>query len=93
MTVSSALLNNKPDKAEKRIRNSPHCIGCCTASGYFCCVAKDVMDVLYFEDPSSDVNKAFTELKSSTGVSGVKDASEVDNISRTCKRKLHSSWY
>jgi hypothetical protein len=32
-------------------------------------------------------------LKSSTGVSGVKDASEVDNISRTCKRKLHFSWY
>ena len=93
MTVSSALLNNKPAKAEKRIRNSPHCIGCCTVSGYFCCVAKDVIDVLYFEGPSSDVNKAFTELKSSTGVSGVKDASDVDNISRTCENKLKLGLY
>ena len=83
MTVSSALLNNKPDRAEKRIRNSPHCIGCWTASGLF---AKDAIDVLYFEDPSSDVNKALTELKSSTGVSGVNDANAVDNISRTWKK-------
>ena len=48
------------------------------------------MDILDFGDLSSDVSKAFTELKSSTGVSGVKDASDADNISRTYKKSLMS---
>ena len=41
-----------------------------------------------FDKHSSDESKAFTELKSSTGVKGVRDAKAVDNISRTCKQYL-----
>ena len=46
------------------------------------------MDILDFGDLSSDISKAFTELKSSTGVSGVKDATDADNISRTYEKPL-----
>lgn len=85
MTVSSARLSNKPDKAENRIRNSPHCIGCWALSWYFCCLDSDVIDGLSLDKHSSDESKEFTELKSSTGVSGVRDANAVDNISWTYK--------
>ena len=86
MTVSSALLSNSPDTAEKRMRNSPHWIGCWTPSLYCCFdVTAVVIDVLCFAGLSSDISNAFTELKSSTGVRGVREATAVDNISRTCK--------
>ena len=86
MTVSSALRKSKPESAEKRIRNSPHCIGWGLDSWYFeFCDSKEDIDVLYLKiDTSSEVNNAFTELNSSTGVSGVNDANAVDKMSRTC---------
>jgi len=83
MTVSSARLNNNPDNAEKRMRNSPHCIAWLGLSWYFDCDGKDGIDVLCLDGTSPDKSNAFTELKSSTGVKGVRDAKAVDNISRT----------
>ena len=85
MTVSSALRNSRPERAENRIRNSPHCIGWGLDSWYFeFCDSDDDIDVLCLKiDTSSEVNNAFTELNSSTGVRGVNDANAVDRISRT----------
>ena len=57
------------------------------ASWYFrFCDAKDDIDDLCFEiETSSEVSNAFTELNSSTGVSGVNEANDVDRMSRTWK--------
>jgi len=74
MTVSSARRTRKPERAEKRMRNSPQERG--DTSG--CPSAGSLLPQV----------KAFTQLKMSTGVKGTREANATDRMSRTFSNDL-----